>query len=321
MSYVIDITMRTRTLVLANENYLTNLTQASLDALVSTTRQDLINSSTSLKAAQTALSLATSDLSQATQQEIDPNNLQMQYAKYSNMPAFYVFTMWEAIMEIVVAALRVSTMPLTQISDADPTVAFVMDNNLNAVMIALNQSTDAIINQSNSLRSQNLNIFLYLLIAATCSLFLSMVFLIPVTNRIKKGKQEVLRLFTHKNVEKHVDDQLKLCRNFIATKLQTGSEGGPEHDIDGDDIGGNINVNDKELQSELNNNKYMRRMRKKNKGKKVKELNTDFVSTLLKFLIFISVIEGYFLANYLLSQKFLGEVADLTTELKLLHTR
>lgn len=73
-----------------------------------------------------------------------------------------------------------------------------------------------------------------------------------------------------------------------------------------------MNVNDKDLQNELNNNKYMKRIRKKSKGKKLKELNTDFVSTLLKFLLFICIIEGYFLANYLLSSKFLSEVRDLT---------
>lgn len=82
-----------------------------------------------------------------------------------------------------------------------------------------------------------------------------------------------------------------------------------------------MNVNDKELQNELNNNKYMKRIRKKNKGKKLKELNTDFGSTLLKFLLFICIIEGYFLANYLLSYKFLNEVQELTHELKLLISR
>jgi hypothetical protein len=62
-------------------------------------------------------------------------------------------------------------------------------------------------------------------------------------------------------------------------------------------------------------------MKKKNKGKKWKPLNSDFGSTLLKFLLFICIIEGYFLANYLLSFKFLQEVQDLTQELKLLISR
>lgn len=67
-------------------------------------------------------------------------------------------------------------------------------------------------------------------------------------------------------------------------------------------------MNDKELQNELNNNKYMKRIKKKNKGKKWKRLNTNFGSTLLKFFLFICIIEGYYLANYLLSYKFLNEV-------------
>lgn len=62
-------------------------------------------------------------------------------------------------------------------------------------------------------------IFLYLLIAASCSLFVSLIFLVPVINKVKKNKQEVLELFTHKNIEKHIDEQLKLCRNFVQGRL------------------------------------------------------------------------------------------------------
>lgn len=69
-----------------------------------------------------------------------------------------------------------------------------------------------------------------------------------------------------------------------------------------------MNVNDKDLQNELNNNKYMKRIKKKNKGKKWKKLNTDFGSTIMRFFIFLCIILGYYLANYLLSYKFLNEV-------------
>ena len=84
---------------------------------------------------------------------------------------------------------------------------------------------------------------------------------------------------------------------------------------------GNGAGGDKELENELNSNKFMKRMKKKSKGKNWKALNNDFASTLLKFLIFISIIEGYFIANYLLSSKFLQEVSNLTQELKLLISR
>lgn len=86
--------------------------------------------------------------------------------------------------------------------------------------------------------------------------------------------------------------------------------------MDGEDA--NANINEKELQNELNNNKYLKRIKKKNKGKKMKELSTNFGATMLKFLLFLSIIEGYFLANYLLSSQFLNGVQSLTMELNLL---
>lgn len=163
-----------------------------------------------------------------------------------------------------------------------------------------------------------MQIFLYLLIAASCSLFFSLVFLIPVINKVKKNKQEVLELFTHKNIEKHIDDQSKVCRNFISLKLQQINEGA-EHDLDGDE--NNTNGNDKDLQNEINNNKYMKRIKKKNKSKQWKRLKSDFGSTILRFFIFLCIILGYYLASYLLSYKFLNEVQDLTEELNLLIKR
>ena len=84
-----------------------------------------------------------------------------------------------------------------------------------------------------------MSVFLYLLIAASCSMFFSILFLFPVINKVKKNKQEVLELFTHRNIEKHIDDQLKVCRNFISMRLQQTNEGVGDHDIDGANNGGN----------------------------------------------------------------------------------
>jgi hypothetical protein len=51
-----------------------------------------------------------------------------------------------------------------------------------------------------------MQIFLYLLITASGALFISLIFLVPVVNKVKKNKQEVIELFTHKEIEKHIDD-------------------------------------------------------------------------------------------------------------------
>ncbi len=130
----------------------------------------------------------------------------MKYLKYPNMPDNYDFTIWEAIMEIVVSAYRISTLPLRLVVDSHVTIFFVMQNCLNSVLKALKSSTDAILQESENNRHQNMSIFLYVLIAASCSIFFSLLFLIPVINKVKKNKQEVLELFTHRNIEKHIDE-------------------------------------------------------------------------------------------------------------------
>jgi hypothetical protein len=139
-------------------------------------------------------------------EEINPQNVSMKYLHYNNMPDTYQFTIWEAVMEVVLRAYRIATMPLYMITDLEPSTFFVMQNSLNSVLIALNRSSEAIIKQSNDNCQSSLNTFLYLLIAASCAMIFSVIFLIPVINKVKKNKQEVLELFTHNNIEKHIDD-------------------------------------------------------------------------------------------------------------------
>lgn len=144
------------------------------------------------------------------------------------MPEAYKLSMWEAIMEIIVSAFRISTLDFSLVKDDQPSVLFVMKNCLNSVMQALKSSTDAIINESENSRSSNMSIFLYLLIAASCSLLISLIFLIPVINKVKRNKQDVLELFTHKQIDKHIDDQLKVCRNFVSLRLQQSNDAAGE---------------------------------------------------------------------------------------------
>ena len=54
-------------------------------------------------------------------------------------------------------------------------------------------------------------------------------YLIPGINKDKKNNHEVLELFTHKNIDKHIDDQLKVCRNFVSLRLQQNNEAAGEH--------------------------------------------------------------------------------------------
>jgi len=62
LNYIIDITLRTRTLILLNNDYL-DLTTVEKGLLLNTTIDELRQSATELKVAQTDLSLKTSKLS------------------------------------------------------------------------------------------------------------------------------------------------------------------------------------------------------------------------------------------------------------------
>jgi hypothetical protein len=101
-------------------------------------------SASELKEAQTELSLKTSTLSEDAREHINPENVILNYKKIDGMPDDYNYTIWQAIMEMVVSAYRIITMDKAQISIEDPTVYFVVANSLNSVLIALELSTNAI---------------------------------------------------------------------------------------------------------------------------------------------------------------------------------
>ena len=128
LSYIIDITLRTRTLILMNNDYLTTVgaNGTERDLLYNTTISELRSSATLLKIAQTDLSLKTSGLSLEQVQRINPSGVVMRYLKYPEMPDSYTFSVWEAIMEIVVSAYRTSTLPLQMVKDGHATIYFVM---------------------------------------------------------------------------------------------------------------------------------------------------------------------------------------------------
>lgn len=110
------------------------MNQTEKDQLYNVTIAELRNSATALKLAQTDLSLKTASMTDAQLQKINPDNVLMKYLSYPNMPSTYEFSIWEVIMEVVVSAYRISTLPLRAIVDSHVTVFFVMQNSLNSVL-------------------------------------------------------------------------------------------------------------------------------------------------------------------------------------------
>ena len=129
----------------------------------------------------------------------------MQYETVKDLPNYYTYNIWEAITQIIVATFNLAETP-SSITHKQNQVNFINNNSMNSVMNALYLSTNAIISESEKTRTNNIQVFLYLLIAVTCALILSMAFLLPVIKRAKNNKQEVYELFTHKKVEKCIEE-------------------------------------------------------------------------------------------------------------------
>jgi hypothetical protein len=190
----------------------------------------------------------------------------------------------------------------------------------------LKESTQAIIVATDDIRNSSLNLFLVLLIVVSCSLLISLAFLLPVISRAKRSKQDVLELFLHKKIEKGIDDQLKLCRWFIQKyqiRTETGTVGAnAEADAADEHLQNAVNqentMNEQDLKKEK---EELYNMKKQKKKKKWRKLNINFGYLSLQLFLIVAVLEMFYLINYLISSKFMSEVNSLTQELRLLISR
>ena len=173
LNYIIDINLQIAKMMLVTNDtnaqqknpglpltsYPLFLNSSDVISLFQNATIELKQAATNLKDAQTDLSLTTSGLSQSSLSQINPSNVALVYMPVPGMPPGYVYTIWQAIMEIVVSSFRISTMSMSQVDDnIDPTVYFVFKNSLNSVLMSLDSSTSAILNETNF---QRIQMFLY----------------------------------------------------------------------------------------------------------------------------------------------------------------
>jgi len=80
LNYIIDITLRTRTLVLINEEYKV-VAPENMSSVLNNTISELRSAASNLKNAQTDLSYSTATLSEQELEKINPNNVELNYKK------------------------------------------------------------------------------------------------------------------------------------------------------------------------------------------------------------------------------------------------
>jgi len=171
------------------------------------------SSATSLKNAQSLLSIESAHLSVEQLEKINPGNIVMRFEKVEGMADSVSFGIWQALMEITVEVFRLAEKPQI-IQDNAADMMLLQQNSLNPVLSGVIASTSAIMEMTEEERSSNIQTFFILLIAISSALLISMGMLLPAANKAKKCKQEVFELFAHRKIERSIDEQLRRCRIF-----------------------------------------------------------------------------------------------------------
>ena len=276
----------------------------------------LKNQSIALKNAQTDLSLKSSRFSKDTLKKINPSGIKLYYMDKPGNPVIYEYTIWQAIMEIVVSGYRIASMDISQVNDThDPTVYFVMANALNNVLIYLEGSENVILDEIEKSRKRYIVIFVILLCVASGAILISTALLIPILRKIKTNKQEVLELFMYIK-RKHAQLELTKCRRFLGsiqsnqeTEFNVGEPEEPQQEEEEEQ-----EAQEKAKKFEMSEGYGLAKRRSK-------KLVINFGLLIFKFFFVILVMEGYFILDYFLSSTFLNRVSLLTKELSLLLLR
>jgi len=201
---LIDINLNIKRLtMIAKDNLETNEAQSLLDmdsdnktSLAIQSKANLTRSALSLKQAQTQLSLKTSNIGASQLAKINPDNVYMYYLPTTGeMPDYYMYTIWQAMLEVVVTSLKIANMTTNTINDDNPAVYVINKNSLNTVLVSLNHSTNELVDVIETSRKDNMTVYLILLIVASVAAAVSTLVLIPVISSAKKAKEKVLLLF------------------------------------------------------------------------------------------------------------------------------
>lgn len=241
---------------------------------------------------------------------INPSSIQLIYNSPAALPMFYYVDVWSAIMSVSVHALSIKHMDLDLITRNDTAVFFILTNALNNILSAINSSTDAILTESANISDLVDRTLLYLLIVASCSLFISLCLIFPVATKVDKNKDELLRHFMLIDRD-DVKKQLEKCRVFFNTMHD--KEHMTQQNVE--EIEEEEFKEEKEQEgSDGEEGKQKKGRVRSRKNKMHKKYSTNFISLIIKFLFVVTILEGYFVLCYFESGNFLQIAKNLIQE-------
>ena len=172
--------------------------------------------SSALDKAQSDIMHETYNLEKELYRKVNPNNIKI--IELSSTHPERTVSIWEAILLIVSESRRVWGLPLYEILPTNKSVHFVLFNAVNGVLEGIQESTSSIEQFILDQIDDNQNLGLIIYITATIVLGASTLAVIPLLNKVKGNKQEVLKLFLFLS-QSIIEDQLNKCKSFLTDQL------------------------------------------------------------------------------------------------------
>jgi hypothetical protein len=246
---------------------------------------------------------------------INPSQIQLVYNSPAALPMFYYVDIWSAVMISSVDALSIMNMTISNVTRNDTTVFFILANSLNNVLYSIYNGTQAILDESSNISNQVRNTLMILLIVASCSIFISLCLIFPVATKVDQNKDELLTHFTLIDRD-NVKQQLVKCREFFNNLHDKENHTQQVDELEEEEAKEDENsaaLADKEASGdEDKGTKKIRRQSKR--GKNHKKYSTNFISLIVKFLLVVTILEGYFVLCFLESGTFLNVAKGLIQE-------
>ncbi|CAK66138.1 unnamed protein product (macronuclear) [Paramecium tetraurelia] len=289
------ITTSVQNLLMLNLDVWQLKTDADKKAYETTWKTKLNNSITNVDNLNKELMLSNVGLSDSIVKQLSTDIVTMRSSDGNEQ----LYDLSEAIQQIISKSLIIREKNIANISMKDIDVKFVLYNSLNSLIYQLRLFSTMYANELRIKTQNNGETFLLILGVSAAAIGLGLIIMIIAMISVSKNQEEVLAMFLDLP-DKTVKYLYNKSENFISN-LQMGED---------DEMMSEIDDGEKEEQEELN-----KTLKTKRKKKKFKNTNKDQRNFIFGIFFVLSVTQGYFVLNYILSNTFLTNLDQMIPEI------
>eukprot|EP00826_Nyctotherus_ovalis_P061202 TRINITY_DN8686_c0_g1_i8.p1 TRINITY_DN8686_c0_g1~~TRINITY_DN8686_c0_g1_i8.p1 ORF type:complete len:524 (-),score=96.80 TRINITY_DN8686_c0_g1_i8:141-1667(-) len=248
---------------------------------------------------------------------VSPKEVEVKYTETADIAGTFTLDCWSAVTSLVTHALKVKDMRLHDITANDPSVFYILHNSFNGILDAVWESVEAVLESSKEMVGRNNGVFLGLMIAASVSLIASLAFILRITIKVNKNKEEILKLFLDMP-KLSVREQFEKCKAHFCT-YQDADKADYEDRLPAEEEKDAKQEDRKEETDSLVETSAKSTCTRKSK-RRYREYKSNIFFTVVGFVFFAGLLESYFLVYYLQFRSSSHNIIDIMGELGALYS-